>query len=118
MNEMMKKDATHCITCGVPNTPEINESLWDVYYRISDGRCNYEPLVYSGEEFEDSWDEMGETNYAMLAMERNMHERGLCVGCGRPNLAGVTEDMILSEEDLKEMQDMWAIEAQERRMGC
>jgi hypothetical protein len=115
---MMKRDDTHCISCGVPNTPEVNESLWDVYYRISDGRSSYEPLVFTGDWIQENVMDEEDHDAMMLAMERDMYYRGLCPGCARPNLAGVTEDMIMSDEDAKELQEMWAMEAQERRMGC
>ncbi len=110
---------TSCSNCNqLEGIKEYDDKLWDIYYRISDGRANYEALVYTREEFEDSWDDQQEENYATMSMERNMIERGLCPTCNRPNLAGVTDDMILSDEDLKEMAEMWAEEASERRAGC
>lgn len=117
-HKMMKKDAELCTVCGVPNTPNATESLWDIYYRISDGRSSYEPLVFTSDWMEENIFDDESHEAMMLAMERDMHNRGLCVGCARPNLSGVTEDMIMSEDDAQEMQDMWAMEAQERRMGC
>lgn len=107
-----------CKTCGVPRDHETTEKLWDIYERIEDGRCRREPLVYSREEYEESWDDDGETNWAMVAMERDMHSRGLCTDCGRPDLSGVTEDMVMSEEDAREMHEMWAEMEAERRMGA
>lgn len=118
MPNLLPEGQSHCHSCGVPNTPEINSQLWDIYDRIEDGRSTWEPLVYSREEYEDSWDDQYEENYAMIAMERNMHERGLCPTCGRPDLRGISPDQIMSEEDAKEMHDMWAEQAAERRAGC
>jgi len=108
-----------CRVCGqIKGIKEYDTALWDLYYRIDDGRSTREALVYSGEEFEDSWDDQYETNYAMVAMERDMHNRGLCTECGRPDLTNVDPKSIMSEEDAREMHDMWAEQAAERRAGC
>jgi hypothetical protein len=108
-----------CNGCGmIEGNKDVDAELWDTYHRISDGRATWEPLVYTMEEYQESYDDDGETNFAMLAMEQDMVRRGLCPTCGRPDLRNITEDQILSDEDLKEMQDMWAEEAAERRTGC
>jgi hypothetical protein len=107
-----------CPECGSPMNKETTAALWDIYDRISDGRSTWEPLVFTSEEFEDSWDTFHEENFAIIAMERNMHERGLCTNCGRPDLRGVTEDMIMTEEEAKDMHEMWSEMAAERRMGA
>jgi hypothetical protein len=108
-----------CRGCGqVKGIEAYDNALWDLYHRIDDGRSTYEPLVYTGEEFEDSWDDEHEENYAMIAMERDMARRGLCTECGRPDLSGVDPKSIMSEEDAREMHDMWAEQAAERRAGC
>ena len=57
-------------------------------------------------------------NAMMYAMEKDMVNRGLCPVCSRPNLSGVTDDMIMSEDEAREIQEMWAMEASERRMGA
>lgn len=108
-----------CIGCGqVQGIPEYDETLRDLYSRIDDGRQHREPLVYTREEFEEGWDDDGETNFAMLAMEKNMAERGLCPECGRPDLRGVDPSSIMSEEDAQGLRDMYAEMAAERRAGC
>jgi hypothetical protein len=108
-----------CRGCGqIKGIEAYDSALWDLYYRIDDGRSSQEALVYTGEEFEDSWDDDGETNYALLAMEKDMHRRGLCTDCGRPDLSGVDPKNIMSEEDAQAMHDMWAEQAAERRAGC
>jgi hypothetical protein len=117
--EMPEQESPVCRGCGqLTGVAEYDEKLWDIYGRIDDGRSTWEPLVYSGEEFHDAWDDLGETNYAMLAMEKNMHERGLCVVCGRPDLRDVKPEEILSEEDAREMQARWAEHQAEIRAGC
>jgi hypothetical protein len=111
-----------CIGCGqLIGVKEYDDKLWEVYYRIRDGRSTWEPLVYT----QDDLDEAGfydgdeyDRNSVMLSMERNMHERGLCTVCGRPDLSGVTEDMIMTEEEAKDLHEMWAEQAAERRMGA
>jgi hypothetical protein len=107
-----------CPSCGQLQTAENKQALYDVYERIRDGRSRWEPLVYTRDEYEDSWDDDYETNWAMVAMEKNMYERGLCPQCGYPDLRGVKEEDIMDEEEAKEMHDMWAEQEQERRMGC
>lgn len=114
----MDKNATHCYYCGVPNTPEINEALWDVYERIRDGRSTYEPLVYTSDWLQENVLDEEDVESVHMAMERDMDNRGLCSYCGRPNLHGVTKDMIMSEEEAKDLHEMWAEQAAERRLGA
>lgn len=110
---------TICRGCGqLQGVKDYDDTLWDIYYRLRDGRHTWEPLVYTREEFEESWDDDGETNWAMIAMERNMADRGLCPECGRPNLTGVRDDEIMDEEESRELHEMWAEMAAERRMGA
>lgn len=102
-----------CSGCGQVNgVPEYDDKLRDIYHRIRDGRSTWEPLVFTGEEFHE--DEEG----SMLAMERNMAQRGLCVTCSRPDLRGVDPDDVMSEDDAREMHEMWAEQAAEIRAGC
>jgi hypothetical protein len=109
----------NCTGCGqLTGIEEYDNQLWDVYHRIDDGRSNREALVfYADDEHHDSDDEDGRSAM-VLAMERNMHERGLCVTCGRPDLRGIREDQIMSEEDARELWEMHAEQAAERRAGC
>lgn len=115
---------TVCDGCGqLKGVEEYDRKLWDIYHRLDDGGRRFiEPLVYTQSDFED----MGyygqpldddDFDAVKLSMERNMAERGLCPECGRPDLRGVTEDDILSEEDAKDMADYYAEIAWERRMG-
>lgn len=107
-----------CNGCGqLHGIKEYDAALWDVYYRIDDGRSSREALVYTSADFDDPYDE-DEIEATKLAMERDMHGRGLCTECGRPDLTGVDPERILSEEDAKEMQEMWAMEQAEIRAGC
>jgi len=115
---MMKDSDTHCQTCGVPNTPEINATLWDIYERIRDGRSTYEPLVYTNDWLEENVRDEEDMESVHLAMERDMDNRGLCPGCARPDLSRVSPDDIMSEEEAKDLHEMWAEMAAERRMGA
>jgi hypothetical protein len=109
-----------CNGCGqLTGVPEYDAHLRDLYDRLDDGGRRFiEPLVYTGEEFDDSWDDDRETNWAAVAMERNMAERGLCPSCGRPDLTGKTPDDFLSEEDADDLAEMYAEMAAERRAGA
>jgi len=115
---MMKKSDLFCEVCGVPNTPETNEALDDVYSRLRDGRSTYEPLVFTSDWLEENVMDEEDEDAVFFAMERNMSDRGLCVGCGRPDLSHVNPDDIMTEEEAKDLHEMWAEMAAERRMGA
>jgi hypothetical protein len=110
-----------CYACGqLTGIPEYDAQLWDLQERRKDGRQNIEPLVYT----QDDLDEAGfycddyMRDSVMESMGRNMAERGLCSECGRPDLRAMQLDDFHSEEDIEEMQELWAQEAAERRAGC
>jgi hypothetical protein len=108
-----------CPACGqLLGVEEYNSKLWELYYHLDIGGRQYiKPLVYiPGEDF-DPYDQ-DDFDAIMLAMEKNMVERGLCGECGRPNLAGKTAEDFLSEEDAKDLAAMYAEMAAERRMGA
>jgi hypothetical protein len=108
-----------CHTCGqLKGIPAYDEALWDIYYRVRDGRSTYEPLVYDSEWLQENV--MDEEDHAavMHSMEKDMVNRGLCITCSRPDLSRVNPDDIMSEEDAKAMHEMWAEQAAERRMGA
>lgn len=110
-----------CKTCGqITGIKEYDRQLWDYHERRIDGRQNIEPLVYTQDDLDEQgfYDDDYMRDSVMASMERNMHERGLCTECRRPNLTGLQEEDFHSEEDLQELQEMWAIEASERRAGC
>ena len=108
-----------CTTCGVlQGIPELDEEMWDIYHRITDGRSHYEPLVFTSDWLQENVQDEEDHAAVMHAMEKDMHNRGLCPTCSRPNLAGVTEEMVMSEQDAQDMRDMWAEQAAERRAGC
>lgn len=106
-----------CETCGQFLDQDTTEKLWDIYDRISDGRSQREALVYYPDGSSDGWDE-DDVEAMKLAMERDMHSRGLCTSCARPDLRGVKEEDVMSEEDARELHEMWAEQAAERRAGC
>lgn len=108
-----------CYSCGsMHNSPVLDDSLWDLYHRLISGVQNYEPLVFTSDWMEENiFDE--EDHLSMMgAMERDMINRGLCGKCGRPDLRGKKEDDFYTEEDMKDMREMWAEQAAERRMGA
>lgn len=114
----MSDKGEFCITCGVPFDEASTGKLWDIYNRIDDGRSTWEPLVFDSEWIQENVMDEEDHEHMMYAMEKNMDERGLCTSCGRPNLAGVDPERIMSKEDAKEIHDMWAMEAAERRAGA
>lgn len=107
-----------CQTCGVPFANEIDSQLWDIYNRIDDGRSHYEPLVFTSDWLQENIYDEEDHAAVMNAMEKDMYHRGLCVTCGRPDLRGVSPDDVLSHEDARELADMYAEQAAERRMGA
>jgi hypothetical protein len=114
-----------CSYCGSIDTPEIRKHLFDLYYRLDDrGRKYIEPLVYTQSDFEDMgyhsmYDMDDESVDAVkMSMEKNMMERGLCPKCGLPDLRGYTEDDFMSEEDARDLAEMYAEMAAERRVGA
>lgn len=121
----MSRETGPCIACGqLQGVKEYDAELWRLYHLLDDGGRRFiEPLVYTQSDFEDMgyYDRpLDEEDFdaVKLSMERNMIERGLCHECGRPNLAGKTEKDFMSEEDAKDIADMYAEEAAERRMGA
>jgi hypothetical protein len=108
-----------CTTCGVlQGIKELDSEMWSIYHRLKSEKQNIEPLVFDSEWLQENIMDEEDHDSLIHTMEKNMAERGLCPDCGRPNLAGVKEDDLHSEEDMQEMQEMWAEEAAERRAGC
>ena len=115
-----------CSGCGQIQGIELyDEALWTMYNRVDlRGRQYIEPLAYTQSDFEDmgyhSMYDMDEESVdsIKMSMEHNMIDRGLCPECGRPDLRGVDSEDIMSEEDAKDMHDMYAEMAAERRMGA
>jgi hypothetical protein len=118
MSNLLKPEQTHCPSCGVPNTIEIEERLWDLYTRIRDGRSTYEPLVFTSDWIQENVQDEDDYEAIQLAMGRDMYDRGLCPVCGRPDLRGVKPEDIMDENEAREMSEMWAEQAAERRMGA
>src|SRR5215831_20542440 len=115
---MMKQTDSHCRICGVPNTKEVNAELRDIYDRIRDGRSTYEPLVFTSDWLQENVYDEESHEATMLAMERDMVNRGLCPGCARPDLSRVDPDDIMTEEEAQDMHEYWAEVQAERRAGC
>lgn len=111
-----------CKGCGqLEGIEEYDNMLWDLYSRAELGGRQYiEPFVYTQDDLHELgfYDDEDTRDSVMTSMERNMMERGLCGACGRPDLRGVKEEDIMSKEDARELNDMYAEMAAERRMGC
>ena len=112
-----------CSDCGqIEGIAEYDRTLWDLYHRLPDmvSRSHIEPFVYTGDELNELgfYDDEEIRDSVMLSMERNMVERGLCGGCGRPNLAGRDMSELMTEEEARDLHDMYAEMAAERRAGC
>ena len=103
-----------CRRCGQFNDEATTEKLWDIYDRMPDQSHHHiEPPVFGGEDLNDA-------DYDVIeqAMGRNMHERGLCVDCGRPDITGVDPDTLMTHDEARELAEMYAEQAAEMRAGC
>lgn len=116
-----------CSYCGqIEGIAEYDRELWDIYHRLPEkiSRSYIEPIVYTQSDFEDmgysSYHDMDDESRESvdMSMERNMVERGLCGGCGRPNLSGVDLSELMTHEEAQELHDMYAEQAAEIRAGC
>lgn len=108
-----------CAGCGqLKGNESYDDSLWDIYHRIDDGRADREALVFFASDEDCDYYEDEGIDTRTLAMERDMHSRGLCVKCGRPNLQGVKPESILSEEEAQSRADMHAEMRAEQRIGA
>lgn len=108
-----------CVGCGqLKGVKEYDRQLWDLHERRKDHKQNIEGLVFDGEWMQNNIQDEYDEEILDQVMSKDMYNRGLCPECGRPNLQGMTEDDFYSEEDVKELQEMWQMEAMERRMGC
>src|SRR6266496_3723620 len=96
-----------CTGCGqLEGIKEYDDALWDVYYRIDDGRSTYEPLVFTGDWLQENVLDEEDMQSVHTAMENDMVNRGLCPVCARPNLSGVDPSRFLSEEEAKDLHEM------------
>ena len=112
-----------CSYCGqLEGIPAYNRELWDIYHRLPEkvGRSYIEPFVYTQDDLEEmgAFDDEEVFESVQMSMERNMVERGLCGGCGRPDLRGVDMSELMTEEEAQQLHDMYAEQAAEIRAGC
>jgi len=112
-----------CSNCGqLQGVPEYDSKLWDIYHRLPElvSRSYIEPFVYTQDDLDELgfYDDEDSREAVMMSMERNMVERGHCGGCGRPDLRGRNLDELMTEEDARELHDMYAEQAAEIRAGC
>lgn len=111
--------AAYCRTCGqLSGIDAYDDELWAIYERLPDGRQHYEPLVFDSGWLQENVFDEDDHAAVNLAMSRDMHNRGLCVSCGRPNMAGIDPATLLSEDEAQAMAESYAEQRAERRMGC
>jgi len=114
----MSEGIKWCKTCGSVLTPETNSARWEIYERLRDGRQSLEGLTFTSDWVQENvYDDESHENF-IATMERDMYRRGLCVDCSLPDLRGITDDDIMSDEEAQEMHDLWAMERAERNAGC
>src|SRR5574342_795750 len=108
-----------CSNCGTIDTEDNRNYLFDLYHRVNDGGRKYnEPMVFTADDF-GHWDDPDEEYEIMnMVMEKNMAERGLCPKCGIPDLRGYTEDDFYTEEEARQIADMYGEMRAERLAGC
>src|SRR5882762_10410752 len=98
-----------CRVCGqLEGIKEYDTILWEIYHRIRDGRSTWEALVFTSDYIQENILDEDDHDSMMTAMENDMHNRGLCPECGRPDLRGVKPEDIMTEEESRELHDMWA----------
>jgi predicted Fe-S protein YdhL (DUF1289 family) len=114
----MSTDDEFCPGCGQINDERVTERLWGIYERLDDGRQHREGLSFDGEWLREHIVDDEDHAVLMHTMERDMAQRGLCAGCGRPDLRGIDPASVLSEEDARDLADAAAERAAELRMGC
>lgn len=108
-----------CTGCGqLQGVEEYDDKLWDLYHRIDDGRSHREGMVFDSQWLQENIHDEEDEATLNHVMEKDMHNRGLCTKCGRPDLSGVDPAKILSQEDARELADMYAEQAAEMRAGC
>lgn len=115
----MAEELLPCKGCGVLlGVEEFDNKMWEVYNRLKSGKQHYEPLVFTSDYLQENVQDEDDHEAVMGAMGRDMANRGLCTECGRPDLKGVTEDDLYTEEEASDLADMYAEMAAERRMGA
>lgn len=116
---MPKNAPTVCRFCGqIEGNESYDDSLWHLYYLLKDGRQHREGLVFTADWLQENvLDDDDEAN-VRYAMEKDMHSRGLCIECARPDLRGTTPDSFYTEEEAQDLADMHAEQAAERWAGC
>ena len=112
-----------CSHCGqIEGIAEYDHELWDIYHRLPEkvSRSYIEPFAYTQDDLDEMgfWDDEDTHDSVMMSMERNMVERGLCGGCGRPNLSGVDMSELMTHKEAQQLHDMYAEQAAEIRAGC
>lgn len=107
-----------CGVCGQLQNDETTESLWSIYNRLPGGHRHQEPLVFSSDWMQENVIDEEDHAALMQCMNRDMAQRGLCTGCGRPDLRGVNPEDVMSEEEARELGEMYAEQAAEIRAGC
>ena len=112
-------EAPICSTCGqLTGVDAYDEKLWDLYYLRADGRQHGEALVFDSEWLQENIVDDQDLEVLDLTMSKDMHQRGLCSTCGRPDLSGLGPDDFVDPEEAREIAEMHAERMAEFRAGC
>ena len=115
----MTNQKSPCRDCGqIRGIEAYDDELWALYERRADGRQHGEALVFDSEWLQENILDEDDERVLDQVMSRDMHQRGLCPGCGRPNLSGLGPDDFLSEEEARGLAECEAERRAELRMGC
>lgn len=107
-----------CTGCGqLLGVEAYDDKLWDLYSRLDDGRQHVPALVFDGEWLNENVVDDEDREVLMFTMEKDMHGRGLCPECGRPDLAGIPPERFLDEDAARAQAEMAAERRAEQRIG-
>ena len=102
-----------CRGCGqVTGVEAYDAKLWELHELRRDGRQHSEGLVFDSEWLQENVLDEEDEQVLDLTMSKDMHQRGLCPTCGRPNLAGLGQGDFVDPEEAR-----WAAEAHAERMA-
>jgi len=108
-----------CNSCGqLTGIDEYDEKLWDLHGRRRDRRQYGEALVFDAEWLQENVRDEEDYEILDITMSKDMHQRGLCPTCGRPNLSGMTDADFMDEDEAREAAEAEAERRAEMRMGC
>ena len=108
-----------CRSCGqLTGVGAYDAKLWELHELRRDGRQHGEALVFDSEWLQENVLDDEDEEILDLTMSKDMHSRGLCPTCGRPNLAGLGPDDFVDPEEARAAAEMHAERMAEFRAGC